>query len=178
MFFVTLNSSIKALTQQKLHLVFTLGLWCKALRAIPEVVAGIATLVVSRQGLLAFVVWVTKDEFGEDPHDLLASFLLHTVQHLSIGTQEFAAVYLLGHGTMKLWLIAGLLRKKLWYFPVAITVFTFFIAYQLYRYTITHSIWLLLITGLDLVIIALTWHEYRGYQRERKARTNAEANRS
>ncbi|SAK75950.1 hypothetical protein AWB79_04538 [Caballeronia hypogeia] len=149
------------LAQKRLHLVFIFGLWCKALLAIPEVIAGVATLVVSRDGLLAFVVWVTDDDFGEGQHGLLAGFLFHTVQHLSIGTQKFAAIYLLGHGTLKLWLIVGLLRKKVWYFPVAIAIFTLFVAYQSYRYTMTHSPWLIFITGLDLVIIALTWHEYR-----------------
>ncbi|MHB8885982.1 MAG: DUF2127 domain-containing protein [Methylovirgula sp.] len=62
---------------------------------------------------------------------------------------------------MKLWLIIGLLRKKLWYYPVAIVVFGLFIAYQLYRYAFSHSVWLLLITVLDVVVIGLTWHEYR-----------------
>ena len=108
-----------------------------------------------------------------DPNDLLTGLFLHTVQHLSIGTQKFAAVYLLVHGTIKLWLIAGLLRKRLWYFPVAMTVFSLFIVYQLYRYTNTHSGWLLVITALDLVIIALTWHEYRGLKLERTASMDA-----
>ncbi|SAL88130.1 hypothetical protein AWB74_08417 [Caballeronia arvi] len=132
--------------QKRLHLFFILSLWCKAILAIPEVVAGVITLVASRRSLLAFVVWVTEDEFAVDPHDLFAGFLLHTVQHLSVGTQEFAAIYLLGHGVIKLWLIVGLLRRRLWYFPIAITVFSLFVAYQLYRYTFTHSLWLLPIT--------------------------------
>ena len=98
----------------------------------------------------------------------MANFLLHTVQHLSVGTQQFAAIYLLGHGAIKLWLIAGLLRERLGYFPVSIGVFGLFIAYQLYRCTITHSVWLLLMTALDGVVIALTWHEYR-YLRSKQA---------
>jgi Predicted membrane protein (DUF2127) len=51
--------------------------------------------------------------------------------------------------------------RRLWYYPVAIIVFALFIAYQLYRYTFSHSVWLLLITALDIIVIALTWHEYR-----------------
>ena len=77
----------------------------------------------------------------------------------------FAAVYLLGHGVIKLWLIIGLLREKLWYYPTALVVFGLFIVYQLYRYSFTHSIWLLLITIVDLVVIGLTWHEYRYLRR-------------
>ena len=66
-------------------------------------------------------------------------------------------------------LIAGLLRERVWYFPVAMTVFTSFIAYQLYRYTITHSVWLMLITGLDVVVTALTWHEYRELRKQKSS---------
>ncbi|MCX5542404.1 DUF2127 domain-containing protein [Paraburkholderia sp. CNPSo 3076] len=86
---------------------------------------------------------------------------LHTVQHLSVDAQRFAGLYLLAHGVLKLWLVAGLLRERLWYYPVSIVVFALFIAYQVYRITYSHSVWLLLVTALDVVVIALTWHEYR-----------------
>ena len=40
-------------------------------------------------------------------------------------------------------------------------VFGAFIAYQLYRYSYTHEIALILLTVFDLFVIALAWHEYR-----------------
>lgn len=158
------------LTQNKLHLFFALSLWFKAILAIPEVVAGIAAFVVSHRTLLTCLLWITTNGFGEDPRDFLAALFLRALQHVSVGEQRFVAVYLLGHGAIKLWLIAGLLREKLWYFPVSLSVFSLLIAYQLYRYTSTHTIWLLLITGLDLVVIALTWHEYRELRANKEAR--------
>jgi uncharacterized membrane protein len=155
--------------EKKVHLFFELSLWCKAIFAVSEIAAGAATWFAPQQLFLTLVFWVTRDEFAEDPHDLVANFLLHTVQHLSVHTQKFAAIYLLGHGVVKLWLIIGLLRERLWYFPASIIVFGLFIAYQVYRYAFTHSVPLLLITTLDIVIIALTWHEYR-YLRKEKPR--------
>ena len=101
------------------------------------------------------MIWVTREEFAEDPHDLVANLLLHSVQHLSVGAQKFAAIYLLAHGVIKLWLIIGLPQETLWYYPVSMAVFGLFIVYQLYRSSFTHSIWLLLITALDVVILAL-----------------------
>jgi uncharacterized membrane protein len=151
----------RLLDQTKVHLVFEVSLWLKGLFAVSEIMAGIAVYFISQQFLLSIVLWVTKDEFAEDPHDLIANFLLHTVQNLSVSAQSFTALYLLAHGVIKLWLIIGLLREKLWYYPVSLVVFALFIIYQLYRYTITHSVWLLLITALDMVVIALTWREYR-----------------
>ncbi|WP_069268577.1 DUF2127 domain-containing protein [Paraburkholderia nodosa] len=155
---------VRLLREKNLHLLFELTLGFKAVFALAEVVAGVATYLVPQRYFLAVVVWVTRDEFAEDPHDLLANFLLHTVQHLSVDAQRFAGLYLLAHGVIKLWLVAGLLRERLWYFPVSIVVFALFIAYQAYRFTYTHSVWLLLVTALDIVVIALTWHEYRYLQ--------------
>jgi len=104
---------------------------------------------------------LTQGELAGDPRDLVANYLLNTAQHLSVSTRHFTAVYLLSHGVIKLWLIVGLLREKLLYYPTAIGIFGLFIVYQFYRFSFTHSVFLLLITVLDAVVIALTWHEYR-----------------
>lgn len=157
------------LDEKKLFAAFEVSLWLKGIFALSEAVAGVAAYIASPRTLLTSVLWVTKDEFAEDPHDLVANFLMHTVQHLSGSAQKFAALYLLGHGVLKLWLIAGLLRRRLWYYPVSIAIFALFIVYQIYRYTFTHSVWLLLITVMDLVIIVLTWHEYRYLSNQQRA---------
>jgi uncharacterized membrane protein len=147
--------------QNPVHYIFKASLWLKVAFALAESIAGIAAYFVSQQVLLSAVLWVTREEFVLDPHDVVANYFLHTIHNLSIGTQKFAALYLLTHGIAKLWLVIGLLRERLWYYPVAISVFALFIVYQVYRYTFAHSAWLLLITVLDLIVIGLTWHEYR-----------------
>jgi uncharacterized membrane protein len=147
--------------EHRLHLFFDISLWCKGLFALSEVGAGLVALFVAKQHLANIVHWVFRDEFAADPHDLIATYFLHAVQNLSVGAQHFAALYLLGHGIIKLWLVIGLLREKLWYYPVALAVFGAFIVYQLYRFTDTHSAWLLVITAVDVAVIVLTWHEYR-----------------
>jgi uncharacterized membrane protein len=155
----------KIWTEENIHLLFEVSLWLKGAFALIEIIAGIAAYFVSQKLLLDLIHWVMKDEFAEDPHDLVANYLLHSVQSLSVSSQNFAAIYLLGHGIIKLWLIIGLLRKRLWYYPVAMVVFGLFIIYQLYRFTFTQSVWLMLITALDIVVIALTWHEWRYLRR-------------
>ena len=162
-------SGIKKLFEEKnIHLVFEVILWLKGAFALSETVAGVAAFFVTKQFLLGLVDWVTRHEFAQDPHDLIANLLLHSVQNLSISAQSFAALYLLAHGVVKLWLIIGLLRERLWYYPTAMVIFGLFIGYQLYRYTFTHSVWLLLITVLDIAMIWLTWHEYRYLRRHRQ----------
>ncbi|VVD62054.1 DUF2127 domain-containing protein [Pandoraea cepalis] len=159
--------------EKRLHFIFEASLWIKALFALAEIVGGIVAYFIPRHFLLSIVLWVTGNEMAEDPHDVVAGFLLHTVQHLSVSSQKFAAAYLLAHGVIKLWLIIGLLRDKLWYFPVSMVAFALFVVYQLYRFTFTHSPWLLVLSALDIAIIALTWHEYRLSKKTLHARGNA-----
>lgn len=151
----------KLFSEENIRLYFDVALWLKGIFAFSEIIGGFAAFFVSKQLLVNFTLWVLKAEFSEDPRDAIANYLLHSVQSLSMSAQTFAGIYLLAHGVIKLWLIVGLLRKKLWYYPTALVVFALFIVYQLYRYTYTHSIWLLLITVLDLIVIGLTWHEYK-----------------
>src|SRR5579859_7904134 len=76
----------KLLSEKTIHLVFEVSLWLKGLFALSEIVASSAAYFVSRQFLVNLVWWVTRDEFAEDPNDLIANFLLHTVQTLSVST--------------------------------------------------------------------------------------------
>lgn len=147
--------------EKNIHLAFEISLLLKGAFALAEIGSGIVVYFVTRQFLLDFVNAVTQQELTEDPRDFIANYLLQGAQNLSIGARHFAAFYLISHGTIKLWLIVGLLRKKLWYYPTAITVFGLFIVYQLYRFSFTHSPWLLLITALDVMVIGLAWYEYR-----------------
>ena len=60
---------------------------------------------------------LTAHELSQDPHDLIARYMLHTTGHLSSGTTLFGAVYLLSHGIAKVVLVALVLRDKLWAYP-------------------------------------------------------------
>lgn len=153
------------LNEHKIHLFFEVSLFLKGAFALLEIIGGFLAYFVPAQFVLGLVAVLTQPELAEDPRDPVANYLLHAAQHLSIGTQHFAALYLLSHGAIKLWLIVGLLREKLWYYPTALIVFGLFIIYQLYRFSFTHSPFLLFLTAVDVVVIALTWHEYRYLKR-------------
>ena len=141
------------------------SLTLKGAFALAEIAASIFAYVVTTQFLLDLVHAVTRTELTEDPRDFVANYLLHAAQDMSVSSQHFAAFYLFSHGAIKLWLIIGLWREKLGYYPAAIAVFGLFILYQIYRYSFTHSLSLLLITALDVVVIGLTWFEYQHLQR-------------
>jgi uncharacterized membrane protein len=147
--------------EQRLHYFFEITLLLKAIFAVAEIVAAVGVYVVPLDTIADLVGAVTQTELARHPHDIVAAHLADWAQNLSVGTKHFVAFYLLSHGVVKLWVIIGLMRERLWYYPVALVLFTLFIVYQLHRYMLTHSVSLLLLTAVDLVVIALTWHEYR-----------------
>jgi uncharacterized membrane protein len=153
--------------EKRLHRAFEIGLILKGIFALLEIAGGILAYFITQQFLLKIVLTVTHDELMHDPDDVVANFLLQTARDFSLSTQKFTAFYLLSHGVIKGLLIAGLLRGIKWFYPVAITVFAVFIIYQIYRFNLTHSVWLLAITLLDIVVIWLTWQEYRFLRRRR-----------
>lgn len=151
--------------EKNIHLAFEVSLFLKGAFAVAEIVTGIGVYFVTQQFVFKLVEHITREELLEDPRDLIANYLFQSAQHFSVNTRNFTVIYLLSHGVIKLWLIIGLKRAKLSYYPVAIAIFGLFIVYQLYRFSITHSLWLLFITAVDVLVIGLTWHEYRYLRR-------------
>lgn len=149
------------LDERNVHIAFEISLILKGAFALAEMATGIFAYLVTPQFVIDLAQAITHAELTEDPRDFVAIHLLQAAQDLSISSQHFAGFYLLSHGVIKLWLIMGLWRGKLTYFPAAIVVFGLFILYQIYRYSFTKSLLLLLITGLDGVVIWLTLAEYR-----------------
>jgi len=83
---------------------------------------------------------------------------------------NFYAFYLLSHGIVKVFLVIGLLRNKLWAYPVSLVVLGVFIVYQLYRFSYTHGFGLMVLTVFDVVVMGLIWHEYRLVRRHLPSR--------
>jgi len=167
---------MQKLSENKIHLFFVISLFLKGAFAFFEIiggfiaygvafVGGVSAHFITQQSFLNFVSAIAAEELAEGPRDFIANYLLQGAQNLSAGSLRFVAFYLVSHGVIKLWLIIGLLRKKLWYYPTAMIVFGSFIIYQLYRFSFTHSLLLLFITGVDVIVIWLTWHEYKYLQR-------------
>ena len=153
------------LEEKSVHAVFEISLILKGAFALAEIGASILAYFVTAKFLVDVVHAITQTELTEDPRDLIANFLFRGAQHLSVSDLNFTAVYLMAHGVVKLWLIIGLWQKKPAYYPTAMVVFSLFIGYQLYRYSFTHSITLLLITVVDAFVIGMTWLEYRQLRR-------------
>ena len=144
-----------------IHALFDIGLIGKAVDGLLEIIGALLLFFVSPKQINWMLRAVTQHELSKDPHDVLANLLLHSVQHVSTATWSFAAVFLLWHGAVKVGLVSALLLKKWWAYPLAIAAFGLFLVYQVYRYLHTHSVWLLVLSILDLFLIVVTWLEYK-----------------
>ena len=154
--------------ENNIRRLFKVSVLLKAANAIAEIVGGTSLLFTGE--ITKVVSQMIQREFLEDPRDLVANVVQHYLPYFSEHSQLFAAYYLLSHGIIKIFLAVGLLRNKLWAYPAAIVFFVLFILYQVYRYTYAPSSLLIFLTIFDLIVVALTWHEYKIVRRLRMPR--------
>ncbi len=151
-----------------LDTTFKIGLILKGLDGILEVAGGILLVFLSPHAIEHLARTLTAHELSQDPHDLIARYILHTASRLTTSSTLFGAVYLLSHGIAKIVLVALVLRDKLWAYPWLIALLLAFIAYQLYRITAVHfSVGLTALTLFDAVLVWLTWREYQARRTRR-----------
>jgi uncharacterized membrane protein len=149
-------------TERKIeHGLFLLSVWSKGIAGLVETISGLVLLWIPQTGLKAFVVALTAPELAEDPTDRVATLLQRIVHDLTADTKLFVSGYLVIHGVIKVLLVVGLLGRRLWSYPVSLWFLAAFIAYQVYRFLSTHSLWLISLTVLDLIVAFLIWREYR-----------------
>ncbi len=149
------------ITELRIHQIFRISVILKGIDALIEIAGGVLFFLISKQAVLHWVNVLTRQELVSDPRDMIANAVLHAAQQLSGSAQDFYAFYLVSHGLIKLVMVAGLLREKLLAYPFSLAAMAGFIAYQLYRYSYTHAIGLIVLTVFDLIVMALIWHEWR-----------------
>jgi uncharacterized membrane protein len=152
---------VAALSDKRLHEAFQVGIILKGLNALAELTLGVVLYFTSVEALTGLIHVLVRDEILGNPDDWVARWVLHAADHMSVAGERFAAWYLISHGVVKLALVAGLLREKMWAYPASLAVMGAFIAYQLYRMTFAFSWGLIALTAFDVVVVWLIWHEYR-----------------
>ena len=140
---------------------FDVGVVLKGIDGILEIVAGLFLILVPLADIRRFLIWATGKELSEDPKDFIATRLVHLANTLSVSGYRLTIAYLLIHGFVKVFLVYMLFRRRLWAYPTAIAIFAAFGVYQVYQFSISHSLLLVALTVLDVIVIVLTAWEYR-----------------
>jgi uncharacterized membrane protein len=149
------------MNERRIHQIFQISVLLKGAHALVECIGGLVLAFVSTSAITRLVNALTQEELIEDPNDFVAAQLLSLAQNFTVSTQRFYSLYLLSHGVIKVFLVIGLLRNKLWAYPVSLVVLGLFIVYQLYRFSYTHGFGLVVLTVFDVFVMGLIWHEYR-----------------
>lgn len=148
-------------TGTALDKAFAIGLVLKAVDGLSEVIGGLWLLFVSPGRLQIWIGLAVAPELQEDPHDFIATHILHWAAHFNQGAERFAAIYLLSHGVAKLVMISEIVRGRLWAYPGLIVLTALFSVYQIYHMAVAGpSLGYLALTLFDGLIIVLTIMEY------------------
>ena len=149
------------MNERRIHKIFEISVLLKGAHALIECIGGLVLAFVSTSAITGLVNALTQEELVEDPNDFVAAHLASLAENFTVSTQHFYAFYLLSHGVIKIFLVIGLLRNKLWAYPVSLVVLGLFIVYQLYRFSYTLGFGLIVLTAFDVIVMGLIWHEYR-----------------
>lgn len=147
--------------------LFAISIILKGLDGLGELIAGGFLLFVRPATINRMVVVLTRGELREDPQDFIARHLLAASHRLDSHGLLFIAIYLLAHGVIKVVLVVALLRNQFWAYPWMIIALLAFIGYQSYEIAIDPRISLILLTIFDIIVVLLTWREYRVQKRHR-----------
>jgi uncharacterized membrane protein len=161
---------MKPRTWTILNGAFQTGITVKGIDGVLEVLGGMLLWLIHPSAMNAIVRAFTQHALSRDPQDFVAVHLLRASEILVNGNRLFASLYLLSHGATKIVLVVALWMNALWAYPLTIFVFAAFSAYQMYQYSHTHSIAMLLLTIFDVVLICLTWLEWRKREALRASR--------
>ncbi len=147
-------------TEKEIHGLFDVTLFLKGIHASIELIGGLLLYFISTESISSMVSFFFRGELIEDPHDIIANYLLNITQAFGGNSKAFVALYLASHGIVNGLVVLGLWREKIWAYPIALAVIGAFIVYQIYLLLFGYSLWVVFLTVLDIAVLLLAWHEY------------------
>jgi len=134
---------------------YRISLTAKGLLGLMQLIGGLGLWLTPRTAILQLVDWMTANEIAVDPKDPLAQTVIGWAQHLSPQTENFYAIYLLGHGMLNFGIVVALLLRIRGSYHVSVAVLLGFVTYQLWRFSQAPDFMLLVLTAIDVVVIIL-----------------------
>ncbi len=140
---------------------FRLSLFIKGFDGTMQLIGGTLLFFVEPQTLGRWMNFLTRHLISEDPTNVVAHWLHHQADSLSVDTELLVSLYMLSHGVIKLGLVFGLLKEKLWVFPFAFVGFGAILSIEIYR-IIFHFFWgVCVLMAFDTFVLTMVILEYR-----------------
>lgn len=139
---------------------FRISLIVKGFDGALQLIGGVAVLFVEPGTLSRWFRYLTRYLLHRNPHNSESNFIHSAAQQFGFSVEILICIYLLSHGVIKVLLVYGLLKGKLWVFPAALTGFGFFLAVEVYRIS-EHFYWgILILMCVDVFVITMVILEY------------------
>jgi uncharacterized membrane protein len=148
------------------HKLFDLGIKVKLIDGILEILGSFMLMYFNPARLDKLLVFLTQHELSNDPNDVFSNFLVHFGSTFSTSSQHFGMMYLFLHGSIKIIVYLLLLQGTKKAYGFVIGTLALFVIYQSYRFVLDHSIFLLILTVFDIIMIFLAIKEYRNVLKE------------
>ena len=140
---------------------FRISLLGKAVIGLVQVVSGAFLWLAPTDAIRRIVGFLTRNELAEDPSDPLAQAVIAWASAINPQGANFYVVYLLGHGAIHFVVVTSLLLKWRIAYPFSLATLCAFVAYQTWKYLVAHDPALLVLTIIDVAVIAIVILEHR-----------------
>jgi len=146
------------------HRAFWISLFIKGLDGMLQLLGGIAVFAFAPGTLGRAYRWLTRFLVGDRAHNPEADFIKDAAHSFHMNVEMLVAIYLLANGIIKVLLVYGLLKEKLWVFPAALVGFGLMFSLELYRLSV-HFYWgifiLMCISIFVITMVILEWRKVR-----------------
>jgi uncharacterized membrane protein len=143
------------------HWLFMASILAKGSLGLIQIATSAAIFMGFVDRLPMLLQSVVASELAEDPNDFLAARLMTFANALPSTDMTFYTYYFAAHGILHVTVVAALIYGSLWAYPAAIAVLGIFVAYQIFEWVAVGGTMLLVLTAIDLIVIGLTFIEWK-----------------
>ncbi len=147
------------------HALYLISLAAKGILGLTQLGSGLLLMLAPSGWITDLVHSLAKIELVEDPGDPIALWVMHALPQSLLVPGGFYSIYLLIHGLLNLALVLALIARLGWAFPVSILVLFGFVAYQTVEFALGADPMMLVLSLIDLVVIALVLREWRQWRK-------------
>ncbi|MBF9029636.1 DUF2127 domain-containing protein [Rhodobacterales bacterium HKCCE3408] len=143
------------------HRVFILTLAGKASLGTVQLAIAAAIYLGFADRLPSIARRVFRAELAADPTDFLANHVMSLVRLVSSADLGFYTAYFLVHGLSHVAIAGALLAGAGWAYPAGIIALGAFVVYQVIEWWHVGGVTLIVLTLIDLAVIAMSWSEWQ-----------------
>lgn len=148
--------------------LYVVSMWWRIGYGFLRIIFGVALLHAIGEPISDVIKIGMQHELVQNHSDRLYHAVHHALLAHPLYVTYFLSIYFIFWGTLDIILSYNLLKGRHWAFPASLICIAGFIAYEMVRFTHTHSYILLGVVMIDLVIFALIYTEYKKIRPKKK----------